>query len=122
LKRGKLGDGKVALAKVNKYDDLKNGIRVDVNQLNLVVMDKATKEFTGGETESSLEKRGQHHYLVGVRSEDYFILGRSSLEDGTVGKKMLPYKLEELFLIDEGWFELIRMRCNHVAGGEILGK
>jgi hypothetical protein len=76
-------DGEIALADVNKYDDLKNGIRFELNHLNLVVMEKVTEEFAGGETESSLEKGGQHHDLVGVRSGDFFILDRLPLEDAT---------------------------------------
>jgi hypothetical protein len=72
-------------------------------------MEKVVKEFTGGETESSLEKGGQHHDLVGVRSRDFFILDWSPLEYSVVGEKMFPYKLEELFLVDKGWFELLRM-------------
>jgi hypothetical protein len=33
-------DGEIALAEVNKYGNLKNGIRVEVNQLNLIMMEK----------------------------------------------------------------------------------
>jgi hypothetical protein len=72
-------------------------------------MEKAAEEFVGGETKSSRKKGGQHHDLVGVRSGDFFILGQPPLEDSAVREKMLLYKLEELFLIDEGWFELLRM-------------
>jgi hypothetical protein len=115
-------DGEIALAEVNKYGNLKNGIRVEVNQLNLIMMEKAAKEFVGGETESSLEEGGQHHDLVGVRSGDFFILGWPPLEDGTVRKKMFLYSLDELILIDEGWFQLLRVRGRHGTGGGTLGE
>jgi hypothetical protein len=44
-----------------------------------------------------------------VRSGDFFILGWLPLEDITVRKKMILYKLEELILINKGRFELLRM-------------
>jgi hypothetical protein len=57
-----------------------------------------------------------------VRSGDFFILGWLPLEDITVRKKMILYKLEELILINKGRFELLRMWSRHGVGGETLGK
>jgi hypothetical protein len=70
-----------------------------MNQLDLVVVEKATKEFAGGETEFTLEERSQHHNFVGVGSGDIFSLSRPPLEDGTGGEKVILDDLEEHTLI-----------------------
>jgi hypothetical protein len=72
-------------------------------------MKKAVEKVAGGKIESSLEKGCQHHDLVGMSSRDFFILGRPPLDHGAVRKKMLSYELEELFPIDEGGLELLRV-------------
>jgi hypothetical protein len=54
-------------------------------------------------------------------SGDFFILGWPPLEDRMVRKKMFLYKLDELILIDEGWFELLRVQGCHGKGGGTLG-
>jgi predicted glycosyltransferase involved in capsule biosynthesis len=54
-----------------------------MNQLALVVVEKATEKFASGETESMLKEGGQHHNFIGVGSEDIFILSRLPLEDDT---------------------------------------
>jgi hypothetical protein len=57
-----------------------------------------------------------------VTSGDFFILGWPPLEDRMVRKKMFLYKLDELILIDEGWFELLRVQGCHGKGGGTLGE
>jgi hypothetical protein len=70
-----------------------------VNQLDLVLVEKTTKEFARGKTKSAL-KEGSHHYdFVGVGSGYIFILNRTPLEDGTGGEKMIPDKLKKGALI-----------------------
>jgi hypothetical protein len=71
-----------------------------MNQLNLVVMEKAAKEFTGRKIESLLEERSQHHNFFIVGSGDIYILSRPPLEDGTGGEKMILNELEERALIN----------------------
>jgi hypothetical protein len=48
--------GEISLAQIDQDDDLENGVRVEMDQLNLVVMQKTAEEFTGRETKSALEK------------------------------------------------------------------
>jgi hypothetical protein len=72
-------------------------------------MKKAAKKVVGGKTESFLEKRGQHHDLVGMRSGDFFILGQTPFEHGAIKKKIFSYELDVLFLVDEGGLELFKV-------------
>jgi hypothetical protein len=80
-------DGKISLTQMDEDGDLKNWVRVQMNQLDLVVAEKAAKEFIGGETKSTLEEGSQHHGFVGAESGDIFILSWSPLKDGTGREK-----------------------------------
>jgi hypothetical protein len=68
---------------MNKHYCLKNRVRVQMNQLNLIVVEEAVEKFTGGKTKSTLEKEGQHHDFGSVESGDVFILSQPPLENGT---------------------------------------
>jgi hypothetical protein len=50
------GNSKVALAKVDKDGDLKNGLRFEMDKLNMVVMKEVVEEIAGREFKSSLKK------------------------------------------------------------------
>jgi hypothetical protein len=74
---------------------LKNGIGIEVDQFDLVVMKKAMENFMGEETKSSLWKGGQHYDLVGVWSVDFFILGWIEPQHGQ-GEVVFLWALEAL--------------------------
>jgi hypothetical protein len=88
------GDGKIALAEVNKYGDLKDGVRIEVDKFNLVVVKEVEEEIARRESESALEKGGQHHDFLCMRGGDFFILGRPPLNHGSVGEKVLLYEFQ----------------------------
>jgi hypothetical protein len=75
FEEGKVGgNGKVALTEMDKDGDLKNGVLIEMNKFNLIVMEVAD-EITGREYESSLEKGSHHHNFFGMRGGNFFILG-----------------------------------------------
>jgi hypothetical protein len=84
-----------------------------MNQLNFIVVEEASMEFTGGEIESALEKGSQHHNFISVRSGDVFILSRLPLEDDTGGEKVILDKLEEHALVNSWRLEHFRVRGGH---------
>jgi hypothetical protein len=49
LEEGEMGGGpgKVALTEVNRYGDMENGVRVEMNQFNLVVVEESMDKFVG---------------------------------------------------------------------------
>jgi hypothetical protein len=78
-------DGGISLAQVDKDGNLKDTVWIQMNQLDLVVMKKAAKEFACWETKPALKDGGEHHYFVGVGSRNVFIFHRPPLEDRTGG-------------------------------------
>jgi hypothetical protein len=95
---------------MDKDGDLKNGVLIEMNKFNLIVMEVAD-EITGREYESSLEKGSHHH--------NFFILGWPPLNHNTVRKKVLFYEFQYFPLIDKGRLELLRVRGGHGAEKEI---
>jgi hypothetical protein len=83
---------------MNKDYDLKNRIRVQVNQFDLIMVEKTVEELASGEAESTMEE-GQHYNLVGVGSGNIFILSWPPLENDMGGEKIILVKLEECTLI-----------------------
>jgi hypothetical protein len=76
-------NGKICLIEVDKDNDLKDRIGIQMNQLDFVVMEKVAKKFAGWEAKPTMEEGGENNDFVGVRHGDIFILSRSPLEDGT---------------------------------------
>jgi hypothetical protein len=112
-KRKNQNDDEISLTQMDEDGDLKDEVWIQMNQLNLVVAKKATKEFVGGETKSALEERSQHHNFIGVRSGDIIIFGWPPLVDNTEGKKMIVDKFEELAFINGGWPEHLQKGGSH---------
>jgi hypothetical protein len=73
---------------------MKNGVWIEMDRFNLVVMEEDVEEIAGRESKSSLEKGGQHHNLFGMRGEDFFILGRPPLNHDTVREKVFFYEFQ----------------------------
>jgi hypothetical protein len=58
------------LAEMDENDDSKNGVRVKINQLNLIVVQESVKEIANRDTKPALEEGGEHHnfFCVGCRN------------------------------------------------------
>jgi hypothetical protein len=51
---------------MDENSDLKNGVRVKMNKLNLVVIQESAEEITDWETEPMLEEGGEHNNFICV--------------------------------------------------------
>jgi hypothetical protein len=64
---------------VDKYSDLKNRVWVEMNQLDLVVVQKTAKEIAGSKTKPTLEEGGEDHNFICVGCWDVLADGRAPL-------------------------------------------
>jgi hypothetical protein len=109
-------NGKICLTEVDKDSNLKDRIGMQMNQLDFVVMEKATKKFVGWEAKPTLEEGGENNDFVGVMRWEIFILSRSRLEDDTGREKVFVDEFEELALIDGRRSKHFRVRSSHGGG------
>jgi hypothetical protein len=84
---------------------LKNGVRVKVNKVNLIVVQESTEEIVGWETEPVLEVGGEHHNFICVGCQDILAGGRVPLQHRTVWVKIARNKLASLIFISNRWLE-----------------
>jgi hypothetical protein len=82
---------------VDKNGDLKNGVRVEMDQFNLVVVQKAMEEITDWESKSALEEGGEHHDFIGVGCWDDLTGGRAPLH---LREKVASDELTDLASVD----------------------
>jgi hypothetical protein len=118
LEECKLGeDGEVSLAHVYKDSDLKDGVWVQMDKLDLVMAEQAMEEITGQEPEPVLEEGFGNDDFIGVRSRDVHILSRPPLENHVARKKGVMDRLEDLALINGGGPKHLKARSGH--GGRV---
>jgi hypothetical protein len=97
------------LAKMDENNNLKNGVRVKVDNLNLIVIKESTEEIADQETEPALEEGGEHHNFNCVGCRDILAGGRALLQHHTVWEKMAHNKLAYLIFISGRWLEQVWM-------------
>jgi hypothetical protein len=90
-------------AKMDENSDLKNGVRVKVKKLNLVVIQESTEEITDRETEPMLEEGGEHHNFICVGCWNVLAADRAPLQHRVVWEKMARNKLAYLIFIRNRW-------------------
>jgi hypothetical protein len=64
---------------MDKNNNLKNGIRIEVDQFDLVVIKESTEEVTGKEAKSTLEEVRKHNNLGRIGCRNVFPSGRMPL-------------------------------------------
>jgi hypothetical protein len=117
LEQRKVGlNPKIGFTKVDKNRDLENGVRVEMNQFDLVVVQKATKEVVGGKTKPVLEEGGEPHNFICVGCRDIFVGGRMPLQHLAVWKEMACDELPDLVFISNEWLKQVWMRGSHGEG------
>jgi hypothetical protein len=94
---------------MNKNGDLKNGLRVEMDQFDLVVVKKATEEITYWESKSALEEGGEHHDFIGVGCWNVLTGGRAPLQHVTVRENVACNELTDLAFVDDRWLKQVRM-------------
>jgi hypothetical protein len=68
---------------MDENGNLKNGARVDMNQLNLVVVQEPVEEIADRKTEPALEG-GEHHNFICVRCRNVLASGRAPLQHSSI--------------------------------------
>jgi FAD/FMN-containing dehydrogenase len=66
---------------------MKNGVRVEMDQFDLVVDKKVAEEITGWVSKSALEEGGEHHGFIGVVGWNVLTSGRAPLQHLAVKEK-----------------------------------
>jgi hypothetical protein len=84
---------------MDKNGDLKNRIRVKMNRLNLVVVQKSAEEIADRETKPTLEESGNHHTFICVGCQNVHAGGRAPLQHRAIWEKMARDKLANLIFI-----------------------
>jgi hypothetical protein len=64
---------------MDKNGNLKNEIRIEVDQFNLVVIKESVEEVTGREAKFMLEEGIKHHNLCRIGCRNFFPGGRMPL-------------------------------------------
>jgi hypothetical protein len=94
---------------VDKNSNLKNGVRVQMDEFNLVAIKESTKEIAGRKAKSTLEKGREHHNLSHIGCRNVFPGGRTPLQDIAVHEKVIRIKLVDFTFIRNGWLERMRV-------------
>jgi hypothetical protein len=106
-------NAKEGFTKMDENSDLKNGIRVQVDKLYLIMVEKSSKAVIGREYKPTLEKRGEHHNLSRIGCGNIFSGGGAPLQHGPIGEKGIHNKLANFFFIHNGHLKEVRMRSCH---------
>jgi hypothetical protein len=100
LEQGKFcRNPEIGFIKVDKNGDLKNRVRIEMNQLDLVMVQKVVKEITDWKTKPTLEEGGEHHNFICGGCWDVLADGRVPLQHLTVWEKMARDKLMNLIFV-----------------------
>jgi hypothetical protein len=84
---------------MEKDGDMENGVRVQMDKLYLIVVEKSMEKIASRESKPMLEERGKHHNFVHIGCGNVFSGSGSPLQHGMVGKKIVRNKCANLFFI-----------------------
>jgi hypothetical protein len=104
---------KVRLTEMDKNGDLKNRVRVQMDQLNLIVVKKSSEEIASRESKPTLEERRKHHNLVLIGGGNGFSSSGLPLQHGAIGKKVICIKFANPFFVYDRRLEDVGMRGYH---------
>jgi hypothetical protein len=114
LKQRKIGrNPKGGFAKMGKDGNLEDGVAIQMNQFDLIVVDESVEEIIDQKTESALAEGGKHHDFVGIGCQDALPDGRVPLQYLTVREKMVRNKLADFDFIRTERLEEMRVRGSH---------
>jgi hypothetical protein len=72
---------------VDKNRNLENGVTLQVDEFNLIVIKESTMEIVGREAKSELNEGREHQNLSSIGCRDIFPSGRTPLQDVQSGRK-----------------------------------
>jgi hypothetical protein len=87
---------------VDKNSNLENGVRVQMEEFNLLVIKESIEEVTGREARSTLEKGREHHSLDRTGCGNIFPTSRMPLQDYTVWGKVIHDELADFTFVYDG--------------------
>jgi hypothetical protein len=101
---------------VDKNSNLENGVRVQMDEFNLVVIKESTEKIASREAKSVLEVGREHHNLSRIGCRNVFHGSRAPLQDGAVWEKVIRNKLADFTFIHDGRLEKMWVCGSHCEG------
>jgi hypothetical protein len=101
---------------VDKNSNLENGVRVQMDEFNLVVIKESVEELVGREAKFVLEEGREHHNLSRIGCRNIFPGGRTPLQDDAVREEVIHNEFVDLTFIHDGRLEKMRVRGSHHGG------
>jgi hypothetical protein len=83
---------------MNKNNYLKDQVRVQMQSLNLIMVEKTAEEVIGGKTKS-MQEGGEHHNFLSVGCWDVLPFGRPPLEHCTIRVEAILNQFEDFAFI-----------------------
>ena len=88
----------ICLAEMDEGGDMKNGVRIQMNKLYFVEVQKTPKESIGGNRKTTIEEGFENHDLTGVSGGESFSIGGAPTDYLLLGKNpLLHHPVEMLF-------------------------
>jgi hypothetical protein len=95
---------------MDKNDDLGNGVWVEMDEFDSVVIKESAEEVTSREAKSALEEGREHHNIGRIACRNIFPGGRTPLQYCAVREKVIHSKLVDFTLIRDGRLEKVWMQ------------
>src|SRR5438105_10742050 len=111
-------DSQIRLTEVDEGGDVKDGVWIQVDKLNLVKMQKITEESVGGDRKFAVKERLKNYNLTGIRGGESFSIGGTPPDDLLLWKNPVLDHPMEIFLGDGGPLPYLLRRGNFGHYGE----
>jgi hypothetical protein len=98
---------------MDKNDDLGNGVRVEMDEFDSVVIKESAEEVASREAKSALEEGREHNNLCRIGCRNIFPDGRMPLQNCAVWEKVIHNKLVDFTLIRDGRLKKVWMQGGH---------
>jgi hypothetical protein len=95
----------VSFTEMDKDGDMKNGVRVQMDKLYLIVIEKSMKEIASRESIPALKESGKYHNFIHPMHGNVFSGSRPPLQH--VGEKIVCDKFANFFLIYDERLEMV---------------
>ena len=91
-------DTEIGFAEVDEGGYVEDRVGIEMNQLDLIKIEKTAKEITGRETKPAVEKGFEDYDLVGIRGREGLTGGSAPSDDVLRWKHLILDHLEKFFL------------------------
>jgi hypothetical protein len=86
---------------VDKDSNLENGIRVEMDKFDSVMIEESAEKVSSRKAESVLEEGGEHHNLICIECWDVFPNSRTPVQHRAVREKVIHNELADFNIIHE---------------------